>query len=99
LHYKAISKHGPVYGFGQTWMISGRGIIFAPDDELELGMTAEIVIDWPRLLDDRIRLQLVLQVTTTGTQDGVAEARILAYDFRIRGPVEAEQRAEATGVG
>ena len=53
-------------------MISGRGIIFAPDDELELGMTAEIVIDWPRLLDDRIRLQLVLQVTTTGTQGGVS---------------------------
>jgi len=62
-------------------MISGRGIIFAPDDELELGMTAEIVIDWPRLLDD-CPLQLVLQVTITGTQDGVAEARILAYHFR-----------------
>jgi len=99
LHYKAISKQGPVYGFGQTRMMSGRDIILAPDDGLEPGMTAEIVVDWPRLLDDRIRLQLVLQVTITGSKDGVAEASILAYDFRTRGHVEAEQRAEAAGVG
>jgi hypothetical protein len=80
-------------------MISSRDIVFAPGDGLEPGMTAEIVVDWPLLLDDRIRLQLVLQVTIIGTQDGVAEARILTYDFRTRAPVEAEQRAEAAGVG
>jgi hypothetical protein len=98
LRYKARSKDGPVQGFGQTRMMSSRDIIFAPDDGLEPGMTAEIVIEWPPLLDDR-NLQLILQVTITGTQDRIAEARILAYDFRSSRPLEAGQRAEAASVG
>lgn len=40
---------------------------------------------WPFLLDNRIRLQLVLQVMITGSQ-GVAAARILAYQFHTAGP-------------
>jgi len=97
LSYKATSKLGPVQGFGQTMMMSSRDIIFAPADGLEPGMSAEIVVDWPPLLDDR-HLQLMLQVTITGTQDGVAEARIWAYDFGTSRPLEAEQTAEAAGV-
>jgi hypothetical protein len=97
LRYKAKSNRGMVFGFGQTTMMSSRDIIFAPDDGLEPGMTAEIVVDWPPLLDDR-HLQLKLQVTITGTQDGVAEARILTYDFRTRRLFEAEQTTEAAGV-
>jgi hypothetical protein len=78
-------------------MMSSRDIIFAPDDGLEPGMTAEIVVEWPPLLDGR-HLQLMLQVTITGTQGGVAEARILAHGFRTSRPLEAEPTAEAAGV-
>jgi len=53
-------------------------------------MKAEIVVAWPRLLDDQIRLQLVLQVTITGSQNGEAKGRIRAYDFRTRRAAEAE---------
>ena len=84
LHYKATSQHGMVLGSGQTRMMSSQGIIFAAGDGLKPSMNAEIVVAWPRLLDDRIRLQLVLQVMITGSQEGAAEARILAYDFRTR---------------
>jgi len=84
VRYIATSKRGSVCGFGQTRMISSKEIIFASGDGLRPGVDAEIVVAWPRLLDDRIPLQLVLQVTITGSQDGVTEARILAYDFRTR---------------
>ena len=84
LRYKAISNHRLVCGFGQSRTISSNEIIFASGDGLRPGVDAEIVVAWPRLLDDRIPLQLVLQVTITGSQDGVTEARILAYDFRTR---------------
>ena len=84
LRYEDTSKRGPVQGFGQTRMMSSRDIIFAPDDGLEPGMTAEIVVEWPPLLDDR-HLQLVLQVTITGIRDGEAEARIVTYHFHIAG--------------
>jgi hypothetical protein len=89
LRYRATSKHGVVLGFGQTIMMSSQDITFAAGNGLEPGMEAQIAIAWPFLLDGRIPLQLVLDATITGSQDGVAEARILAYDFRTAGPAEA----------
>jgi hypothetical protein len=85
-----------VYGFGQTSLISNKDIIFAAGNGLKPGMKAEIMVAWPCLLDDRIRLQLALQVTITGSQDNVTEARIRAHNFRTRRPEEAELRAEPT---
>jgi hypothetical protein len=82
LCYKAISNLGIVLGFGQTRMMSSQGIVFAPSDGLEPGMNAKIVVNWPPLLDEHNLLELVLQVTITGTQDGEAEARILSHHFR-----------------
>jgi hypothetical protein len=69
-------------------MMSSQEIIFVPGDGLEPGMSAEVALPWPFLLDDRTRLQLVLQVAITGSGDGVTEARILAYHFRTAGPAE-----------
>jgi hypothetical protein len=88
LGYKATSKLGPLYGFGQIRLISSKYIIFDRGDGLQPGMNAEIVVAWPRLLDGRIRLQLVLDAIITSSKDGVAEARILAYDFRTAGPAD-----------
>ena len=82
LRYKATSEHGPLYGFGQTRMMSSKGIIFGGGNGLKPGMKVEIAVAWPPLLDRHIRLQLVLEVTITNTLHGVAEARIRAYDFR-----------------
>jgi hypothetical protein len=48
-------------------------------------MNAEIVVAWPPRLDDRILVERVRRVSITDSQDGVAEARILAYDFRAPG--------------
>ena len=84
LRYKAKTKYGPLYGFGQTRMMSSKDIIFEVGNELKPGMKAEIAVAWPLLLDGHIRLQLVLEATITSSQDGVTEARILAYDFRTR---------------
>jgi hypothetical protein len=44
-----------------------------------------------------IRLQLVLEASITSSQDGVAEAPILTYDFRTR-PEGADRRTEPTGM-
>jgi hypothetical protein len=37
LHYRATSKMGPLYGFGQTTMMSSQEIIFTSDDGLSRG--------------------------------------------------------------
>jgi hypothetical protein len=91
LRYKSESKQGPVQGFGQSRMISSREIIFAAGDGLKPGMNAEIVVDWPCLLEDRIRLQLVLKATITDNREGVAHARFALYDFRTAGLKEEKK--------
>jgi hypothetical protein len=97
LRYKATSKHGPLYGFGQTRMMSSKDIIFGPSEGLKAGMTAEIAVAWPCLLEGHVRLQLVLEASITCSQDGVVEARILGYEFRTR-PERAEHRTEPTSM-
>ena len=77
-------------GFGQTRMMNSREIIFAPGDGLQPGMIAEIVVAWPPLLDGRTLLELVLKVSITDSQNGEAEGRIRAYDFRTHGVAEAK---------
>jgi hypothetical protein len=77
-------------------MMSSKDIVFAPADGLEPGMMGEIVLGWPPRLDDDY-MQLVLQVTITGTQDSEAEARIVSYQFRSAGSVRTSQSAESGG--
>ena len=49
-----------VLGFGETRMMSSKGIIFFAGNGLKLGMKEEIAVAWPFLLDGRVPLQLVL---------------------------------------
>jgi hypothetical protein len=79
-------------------MMGSQDLIFAPSDGLEPGMPVEISLAWPRLLDNRVRLEVMLTTTITGCQDGVAEARIWAFQFRTRKPAEAEPRTEQGGL-
>jgi hypothetical protein len=92
LRYKATSKHGPLYGFGQTRMMSSKDIIFGPSEGLKAGMIAEIAIAWPALLEGHVRLQLVLETAITASEDGLAAAQILAYHFRTCRPSEPAPR-------
>jgi hypothetical protein len=54
-------------------------------------MNAEIVLEWPRLLEGRIRLRLVLEATITDSRHGLARARVALYDFRIAGLAEEKK--------
>jgi hypothetical protein len=92
LQYKAKTKYGPLYGFGQTRIMSSKDIIFGGGgNELKPGMKAEIAVAWPRLLNGHIRLQLILEATITDSHDdGVTEATILAYQYRIRRPADGQ---------
>ena len=85
LRYKAKTKYGSLYGFGNTRMMSSKEIIFGGCNELKPGMKAEIAVAWSYLPPGLMRLELVLQATITGSQDGAVEARIRAYDFRTAG--------------
>ena len=79
-----------VFGTGHTNLMSSLELIFTADQPLEPGMKAEISIAWPALLDDRVRLQLIVVGTVVRTQEGLNVLSILKHHYRTRGRVQAE---------
>jgi hypothetical protein len=51
LRYKAKTKNGPLYGLGETRIMSSKNIIFGGGNGLKPGMKVEIAVAWPPLLD------------------------------------------------
>ena len=87
LKYKAISPKGKaISGTGSTVLMSSADIVFNADKPLGSGVRCEISIAWPVLLENRIRLQLVLQSLITRSEGQVVMGRFSQYEFRTRGP-------------
>lgn len=84
LRYQTKSEHAIVTGTGATKWIGSRQIAFAASEDIQEGMKVQIAIVWPYLLEDRVRLQLIIETIVTKVADGIAEAAILQYDFRTR---------------
>jgi len=69
---------------GESLNISSKGLLFAATEAFLPGQVVEAFIDWPMLLDDRIRLTLVVEGVVVRTGDDRAAMRIEKYEFRTR---------------
>ena len=85
LRYKAISRDMALFGVGRTSLMSSTELIFTSEHSMEPGMTAEISIAWPVLLDNRVRLQLILEGAIVRSEGRVAQVRIAKYYYKTRG--------------
>lgn len=97
LRYKAKSENGTVFGSGYTEWIGSKGIAFSAGEGIREQMRTEVAIEWPFLLENRVRLQLTMEATVTRIVEGIAEARILNYDFRTRGALAGVDKPDAPG--
>lgn len=84
LRYRTKSVHATVSGTSATKWIGSRQIAFAETEDIDENMKIQIAIAWPFLLEDRVRLQLVIEAIVTKVADGIVEAAIMQYDFRTR---------------
>jgi hypothetical protein len=84
LRYLAKSEQGIVLGTSATKWIGSRWVAFAANEDIQEKMKLQLSIAWPFLLEDRVRLQLIIVAVVTKVAGGVAEAAILRYDFRTR---------------
>jgi hypothetical protein len=82
--YRAKTEPAIVSGTSATKWISSRQIAFVASDEIQEKAKIQIAIAWPYLLDDHVRLQLIIEAVVTKVADGIAEAAILQHDFRTR---------------
>ena len=84
LQYKVLSGRLETAGIGQTSSMGSGKLVFTGNQSIKSGARLEISILWPALLDDHVRLQLVIQ----GRAIDVAGKRITVcfakHQFRTR---------------
>jgi len=69
---------------GESLNISSKGLLFTTNEALLPGQVVEAFLDWPMLLDSRVRLTLVVEGVVVWAADGAAAMRIEKYEFRTR---------------
>jgi hypothetical protein len=78
---------------GESLNISSKGLLFAATEAFLPGQVVEAFIDWPMLLDDHIRLTLVVEGVVVRTGEDRAAIRIEKYEFRTRGVAKSRPAA------
>jgi|SRR5215469_8645818 len=83
LEYKLIRGHKVLRtGRGTTVYISGREIVFKPEDPIPARLRIEAFVPWPVLLDHVINLELHVHGETVETESGYVVIKIKRYEFR-----------------
>lgn len=88
LQYRTVSTGTrlPVSGAGRTITFGSREVVFAGDQSIPANIGVQLSVAWPVLLDNRIRLQLVIEGRVMRVENGAVAVRISKYHFRTRGP-------------
>jgi hypothetical protein len=75
----------PETGSGQTVDLSSSGLRFVAERPLEPGLTVELFIDWPVLLDGGVQLQLTTSGTVVRSDGNTTALRIQRHGFKTKG--------------
>ena len=70
---------------GESLNISSKRMLFTTTEAFLPGQVVEALIDWPMLLDQRVRLTLAVEGVVVRTAEDQAAMRIERYEFRTRG--------------
>ena len=81
LTYRSVSPEGRA-GAGRTLNVSSGGVLFTAAPELSVGMTLELTIEWPVLLEGSVPLQMRLFGTTLRANADQVVLRIDKHEFR-----------------
>jgi len=86
LHYRALARNRVVVaaGSGYTASIGSRQIVFISDGAIRRGDRVEASVAWPVLLDQRVKLQLVVEGRAAGIDEKQVTLNVERYQFRTR---------------
>ncbi|MGP8244674.1 MAG: hypothetical protein ACLQVN_09165 [Bryobacteraceae bacterium] len=83
------SRAKPISGAGKTLNIGSRGILFTTEQQLPVGFTVELSVDWPAMLDGTCALKFVAVGRVIRSEQHRAVVRIDRYQFKTRGGAAA----------
>jgi len=83
--YRVIHSHSdPISGTGSTLNIGSGGLLFTTHEDLEVGRTVEVAVNWPAKLGGTCPLRFVAVGRVVRSQDGRTAVRIQRYEFKTR---------------
>src|SRR5580658_4713926 len=88
LKYRVMHRSSRVSGTGRTLNIGSGGVLFTTEEQLPLGRSVELSVNWPARLDGTCPLKFVAVGRVVRSEAEIAAVRIERYVFRTRGTVE-----------
>jgi len=86
LHYQVLSDGRPVEtGSGRTTRFGSRRVVFIAEPALQVAARLQVSVAWPVLLDDRVKLQLIIEGRVIGVDGDRVTLGVVKYHFRTRG--------------
>lgn len=67
---------------GQSINISSSGLLIKTEDRLTQGMKIEVAIHWPKMLDDRVPLQLIVKGRVARVSPVGVAVEVQRFEFR-----------------
>ena len=97
--YRVIHKASKVTGTGRTVNMASGGLLFTTEEQLPMGRTVEVAVNWPARLDGTCPLKFVATGRVTRSETDRAAIRIERYEFRTRaGGRDVEREKEVARV-
>lgn len=86
LHYQVLSDGRQVEtGSGRTTQFGSRRVVFTAEPALQVAARLQVSVAWPVLLDDRVKLQLIIEGRVIGVDGDRVTLGVVKYHFRTRG--------------
>ena len=96
VQYKVLHRAAArTIGIGKTLNIGSSGILFTTEEQLPLGRTVEISVNWPARLGGTCPLKFVAVGRVVRADADKAAVRIERYEFRTRGSAALSAAAAA----
>lgn len=83
--YRSSGKSRRTSGIGRTLNISSAGVLVAADHRVRLGDSLKVALDWPWLLDQVTRLQLIATGRVVRADVAAFAIAMERYQFRTAG--------------
>lgn len=92
--YQATRNKSSKLGVGRTVNISSGGLLIVAEHNIIVGVTIEVTVEWPALLDGRIDLVLVARGDVVRARESSFALELSKYEFRT-----AKRKAKSVAAG
>jgi len=94
VRYRLLNTKGEhISGSGSTLNMGSGGILFTTQDQLPVGRSVELSVDWPAQLNGNCPLKFVAFGRVLRSEPRQCAVRIERYEFRTRGKAGPEMAA------